>query len=332
MKLRIFTLLMILAAAAMAQDDSEAWVDTTFVTDTGVEIRYQGPLKPTDKSGMEKALAMADERVPLGYGWKSIRTWVEGDLRPEPVYTDTTLTTEWVELHHDIECGKKVAGNFAEYMDFVHFGVKDKLGYTIEEPVVMEAAWTPEEYGERWGLPWWVPCDLRGDTIVVQPIMMVTGRGIAMESLTHIYVELMLRRMTGDRIPYWFLYGAGAFLAEEEWILKGQVDVINFDIAIDQETMIRDLELFRGLDLEGKATDVKGGTLVEMQASRIAFWRAHELVEGIIVGESLKKFKTLIAEMEADPALDFERAVKAVYGKTVDELVAEYEPKYESKG
>jgi hypothetical protein len=326
MTLRIFALLLVLATSALAQN-TESTVDTSFVTDTGVTIRYQGELKPSDMSGMEKAIGMANEGVPLGYGWKSIRTWVPGDLRPEPIYTDTTLSTDWVELHHDIECGKKVAGSFAEYMDYVHYSVEEKLGFTINEPVRLTAAWTPEEYGSRWGLPWWVPCEVQDDGIVSQPIAMITGRGIARESLTHAYVELLLRRMTGDRLPYWVLYGAGAFLAEEEWILKGQVDVITEGLDINQATMIRDLELFRGLKLTGKASDLEGGTFVEMKASRVAFWRAHELVEGIIVGESLRNFTTLILDMEADPELSFESAVEAVYGMSVNDLVAAYEPK-----
>ncbi len=331
MRLRIFTLLAFLAAGALSQN-TETLVDTSFVTDTGVTIRYQGELKPGDLSGMEKAVAMANEGVPLGYGWKSIRSWGSGDLRPEPVYTDTTLTTEWVELHHDIECNEKVAGNFAEYMDYVHYSLEEKLGFTINEPVRLSAAWTPEEYGSRWGLPWWMPCDVHEDGIVSQPIAMITGRGIARESLTHAYAELLFRRMTGDRLPYWLLYGAGAFLAEEEWILKGQVDVIMDGLNIDQATMIHDLELFRGLKLTGKASDLEGGTFLEMKASRIAFWRAHELVEAIIVGESLRSFTTLILDMEADPELSFESAVEAVYGMGVDELVATYEPKSESEG
>jgi len=324
-------ILTLLAAGALAQD-AETIVDTTYVTEDGIVVRYHGPLKPTDLSGMKKAEALADERVPLGYGWKSIRTWEPGDLRPEPLYTDSTLTTEWVELHHDVKCGKKVAGSFAEYMDYVHFGAEKKLGWTIDEPVIMKVAWTPEEYGARWGLPWWIPADLRGDTLVVEPISMITGRGIALESLSQVYIELLLRRKLDHRLPYWLLFGASAFLAEEEWILKGQIDVIHHDIDIDQATMVHDLELFRHLGLKGKASEVPGGTNAEREASRIAFWRAHELAEGIIVGESLAKFKTLVTEMEADPALDFERAAKAVYGKSVDELVAEYEPHYDSEG
>ena len=158
------------------------------------------------------------------------------------------------------------------------------------------------------------------------------GRGIAMESLSHAYIELLLRRKVDDRLPYWFLYGACAFLAEEGWILKGQVDVIHQDLNIDQATMERDVELFKHLKLHGKASDVPGATEAEREASRIAFWRAHELVGAIIAGESLAKFKQLISEMEADPSLDFERAVKAVYGKSRDQLVAEYEPHFESKG
>ncbi len=331
MTLRIFATLILLATGVVAQT-TETIVDTTYVTEDGVVVRYHGPLNATELSGMAKAEALADERVPLGYGWKSIRTWKPGDLRPEPVYTDTTLTTEWVELHHDKVCGKKVAGNFAEFMDFVHYGVLDKLGSTLDEPVVLKVAWTADEYGERWGLPWWIPGDLRDGGLVVQPIAMITGRGIAMESLTQIYVELVLRRKTGDRLPYWFIYGASAFLAEEEWILKGQIDVIHEDHFIDHETMKRDVELFRSLGLTTKAGDVPGGTLLEMNASRIAFWHAHELMEGIIVGESLKNFKLLLSTMEADPSLDFERAVMTVYGKSVDELVDKYELKNETGG
>jgi hypothetical protein len=331
MTLRIFATLILLATGALAQT-AETIIDTTYVTEDGVVVRYHGPLNPSELSGMPKALAMADDRVPLGYGWKSIRTWTEGDLRSEPIYTDTTLTTEWVELHHDADCGKKVAGNFAEFMDFVHYGTMSKLGMTLEEPVVLKVAWTADEYGEKWGLPWWVPGDVRDGFLVSQPIAMITGRGIAMESLTHIYVEMLLRRKTGDRLPYWFIYGACAFIAEAEWILKGQIDVIHEDLDISHDAMKRDLELFRGLGLTGKASDVPGGTDAERISSRIAYWHAHELMEGVIVGESLTKFKLLITEMEADASLDFESAVMAVYGKSVGELVTEYQLKFESEG
>lgn len=332
MRLRSLALAALAFAAPVSAQSADTVVDTTFVLEDSTVVRYKGKLKPSELSGMEKAKALADERVPLGYGWKSIRTWKEGDLRPEPERTPTRLRTEFVDLRFDERMGRQVAANFAEFFDYVYFGVKERLGWTTDEPVIVNAAWDVEEYGARWNLPWWMPGDVRHDSLVVQPIPMITGRGIAMESLTHLYVELLLRRKTGDRLPYWFIYGSAAFIAQEEWILKGQVDVIHYDLNIDHETMVRDLELFRGLELEGKASDLPGGTDEERVASRIAFWRAHELAEGIIVGESLRRFKRLIDTMEADPDLAFADALQSVYGLSVDELVARYEPRFASEG
>jgi len=332
MKLRLFAVLALACAAFAAAQDHDAVVDTTFTTEDGPAVRYPGKLNPPDLSGIEKAKALADERVPLGYGWKTLRTWAEGDLRPEPVRTPVSLRTEFVDLRFDLKTGPQVSSNFAEFMDYVHFAVKDRLGWDLGRPVVLRTAWDVDEYGERWGLPWWVPGEVMGDSIVVQPIPMITGRGIAMESLTRLYLELILREKTGDRLPYWFIYGATAFFAQEEWILKGQVEVIHEDLNIDQAAMVRDLELHRRLGLKGKASDVPGGTDRERVASRIAFWRAHELVEGIVVGESVRKFKQLIEDMEADPGLSFQSAVRQVYGMELDDLVARYEPRLKAEG
>jgi len=326
MRARLFAVLLPALVATALGQTADGMVDTTFVTEDGTVVRYHGKLSPSDLSGIEKAKALADERVPLGYGWKTLRSWAEGDLRPQPLQTDTRLRTEFVDLRLDARTGRQVARNFAEYMDYVHFGVKDNLGWTAEGPVTMHVAWDIDDYGKNWGLPWWIPGDMHEDGLIVQPIPMITGRGIAMESLTHLYIELLLRRKTGDRLPYWFIYGASAFFANEEWILKGQVDVIHSDIDIDQATMIRDLELYRHLGLSAKASDMAGGTDREREASRIAFWRAHELVEGIVVGKGMDLFKRLVEEMEADPGLSFESAVEATYGMSVEDLVKEFEP------
>ncbi|MBN2170071.1 MAG: hypothetical protein JW819_01975 [Candidatus Krumholzibacteriota bacterium] len=313
---------------AAAQDEG-AVVDTTFTTEQGVQLRYRGVLKPGDQAeAAARAEARRDDRVPLGYGWKTVMTWQEGDPRPEPLITDDRIVTEFFDIRFSPYVPRKVAASFAEYGDFAHFAIKDRLGWEAPAPIPLQVPFDMKAYGLEYGLPWWMPGDVRGDTIVMQPISAITARGICMESMTHLALEWHLRRLTGDRLPYWLVYGAGAFIGGEGWVLEGQVDVLRRDrnVEVDQATMVRDLELFRDRELMMREVARPGGFEEERCRSRIAFWRAYRLAEAIITQSGLQTFKTLVETMAADPALSFADAVRRVYGMGPDELVAAHEP------
>jgi len=321
--------LLLVALSAFAQEDEGGvWVDSTYVAPDGQVIRYQGYLKPGDLTGMDKAKALQDDRVPLGYGWKTLRSWAEGDLRPRPIIEETRAASEFFDLRFDDSIQPAVAVAFLEYGDYAYFRILETMDWVLKAPVPLVAAKDIDEYGTRWGKPWWIPGALSGDSIVVQPMAMLSGRGIAMESLTHLYVERTLRQKTEHRMPAWFVYGLGAYLAGEGWILKGQVDILagKHEIEIDQETMIRDLEASLALDLPGPASSIEGGTEAERIAARIAYWRAYRLVQNIITGEGLSKVKMVVGVMEAVKALKFEAAVEDIYDKSLEQLVEEYDP------
>ncbi len=318
-----------LAAAAWAQDEP-AVVDTTFVSEEGTVLRVRGQLPAIDMpGGKERAEALPhDDRVPLGYGWQTVRAWKEGDLRPRPEEGEGFVRTEFFDLRYSRSVPPLAAKAFVEYGDFVHFAIKDRLGWTVEEPALLAVPLDGKSYTRRYGLPWWIPGDVRGDTMVVQPISAITSRGIAMETLTRIYVEWQLRQRTGDRLPYWFLYGAGAHLGGEGWILEDQVNALveEYEIEIDQQTMIRDLEIFRDSALMLEELESPGSLEEERCRSRLAFWRAYKLAENILIREGQAAFGKLVAAMAADPALGFDEAARQTYGKGVDALVAEHAP------
>jgi len=319
-----------LAGGVRAQDQEPAQVDTTFVTEQGQVLRYKGTLPFSDKPGGEERFEdRRDDRVPLGYGWRSITDWKSGDPRPEPQIEPGHVVTEYVDLHYSPELRDYFGKNFAEYFDYVYHDIKDRLGWTVDKPLQVVAPKDLETYAKQYGFPWWIPCELVGDTLVVETIQAITARGIAIESMTRSYVEYLLRKKTGDRLPYWFIYGAGATLAGEGWILKGQVEVLKpeeWKLDIDQATMEKDLELFRDPQIAAKELAAAGSTEEERTLSRIAFWRAYKLMEDVLLKEGIGTFKTLVETMEADPKLSFEDAVQQVYGKSVDALLSEHAP------
>jgi len=318
-----------LSAPPAAAQDEGAVVDTTFTTEEGIQLRYRGVLKPEDHADPQaRAEARRDDRVPLGYGWKTIATWREGDLRPEPLVADDRIVTEFFDVRFSPYVPRRVAANFVEYGDFVHFAIKERLGWEAGAPIPLNVPFSMEDYGREYGLPWWMPGDVRGDTIVMQPISAITARGICMETMTHLAVEWHLRRMTGDRLPYWLIYGAGAFIGGEGWVLEGQVDVLrrDRDVEVDQAAMLRDLELFRDRELMRREVERPGILEEERCRSRIAFWRAYRLAEEIITKSGLQTFKSLVEALAADPGLSFADAARRVYGMDPDELVAAHEP------
>jgi hypothetical protein len=326
-----------LAAAGWSQgldsddDDyySESYVDTTIITEDGHVLRYKGPLPAQDRpGGIEHVKAFRDDRVPLGYGFKTLRFWKEGDPRPAPDIVPGHSRTEFFDVHYHPDLPDHVGLTMSEYTDYAHFMIKDRLGWVSEERVKMTSPFDYEAYGRDYGLSWWNPGDLLDDGILIQPIAMITSRGFAMETVIHLYVELLMRRKTGDRIPYWFLYGAGAVFGNEEWVLKGQIEVLveEYEIAIDQATMIRDIEIFRDSELMKKEIEKPGILEVERCRSRLAYWRAFRLAENIITQDGLARFKSLVDSMAADPRLGFEDAIRKTYGVSLAELIAKHEP------
>jgi hypothetical protein len=218
----------------------------------------------------------------------------------------------------------------AEYADYAYFAIKDRLGWELPggELIPVSTPLDLKTYGNRFGLPWWAPGDVQDGRIVLEPISVITSRKIAMECFIHYYLEWQLRERTGDRIPYWFMYGAGAYFGAEGWVLKGQVEVLapEFEIEVDQATMIRDLEIFRDRELMMREVEQPGVLEMERHRSRFAYWRAFRLLENIMIGEGLKPFKAAVAAMEADPELSFEAAVAEHYGKSLAALVTEHQP------
>ena len=333
---QLWTGTLVIALAALAAphgataqtDTAEAIVDTTFYTPDGTPLRYRGPLPAVDQPGSPERAEMlnTDDRVPEGYGTRTLRLWKPGDIRPEPTVTDSVVATEFVELHYrGPYIPPEVALAMAEYADYAYFAIKDRLGWTLDGPFPLYMPFDLKAYGKDYGLPWWVPGDVEDGRVILEPISVITSRGIALECLTHYYVEWQLRHRTGDRLPYWFLYGAGTFFGDEEWVLKGQVDVIHDrPLDISMEHMERDLEMFRDRALMQKELDTPGILEQERLDSRVAYWRAHRLVRDIMLGEGLAPFKRMVASMEADPALSFEDAVAASYGKSLDALLAQY--------
>jgi hypothetical protein len=326
-------LVLLLALPAAAQEPAPpvpVVVDSTFTNEEGVTLRFKGVLPPEDAPGSSERVARwaADDRVPFGYGFRTLRLWKEGDPRPGPQVSETQVVTEFVDLHYaGPYVPKDVALSMAEFADFTYFGIKQRLGWDIEAPFPLAMPLDLEHWGSEMGLPWWVPGDVQADRIVLQPISVITSRGIAQQSLTHYYVEWQLRRRTGDRIPYWFLYGAGAYFGEEGGILEGQVTPLkDRNLAIDQATMIRDLEIFRDRELMMREVETPGILDEERLASRVAYWRAYRLVRDLMAGEGIKPFKAAVAAMEADPALSFAAAVERHYGKSLDALVVAYDP------
>ena len=318
------------APAADGEPPAPVIVDSTFVNEDGVTLRFKGVLPPEDApGGAERVGAWTpDDRVPFGYGFKTLRLWKEGDPRPGPQVSETHVVTEFVDLHYaGPYVPAEVALVMAEFADYTYFGIKERLGWDIEAPFPLVMPLDLAHYGSDMGLPWWVPGDVQDERVVLQPISVITSRGMAQQALTHYYVEWQLRRRTGDRIPYWFLYGAGAFLGDEGSLLEGQVVVLrDRNLAIDQATMIRDLEIFRDRELMMREVETPGILEEERLASRIAYWRAFRLVRDLMIGEGLGPFKETVAAMEADPALSFETAVEHCYGTRLADLVAVYDP------
>jgi hypothetical protein len=307
-----------------------AIVDTTFVNEEGITLRYRGVLPPEDAPGGAERVAAwgPDDRVPFGYGFKTLRLWKEGDPRPAPTVTETHVITEFVDLHYaGPYVPRDVALAMAEFADYTYFAIKDRLGWELEAPFPLVMPLDLEGWGRDMGLPWWVPGDVQDGRVVLQPISVITSRGLAQGALTHHYLEWQLRRRTGDRIPYWFLYGAGAYFGEEGKILAGQVTPLrDRKLDIDQATMIRDLEIFRDRALMMRELETPGILEEERTASRVAYWRAYRLVEALMTGEGLAPFKATVAAMAADSALAFADAVAQHYGKSLDALVAAYDP------
>ena len=335
MKRLILTMIPIalLAAPALAQDDGHAHVDTTFVTEEGTTLRYRGVLPAVEQpGGPERVESMAqDDRVPLGYGFRTLRLWKEGDPRPEPEVSETRVGSEFVELDYaGPYVPETTALSMAEFADYAYFGIKDRLGWELPggKRMPMAIPFDLKFYGKDYGLPWWVPGDVRDGQVIIQPISVVTSRGIAMEAVIHYYVEWQLRERTGDRIPYWFLYGAGAYFGAEGWVLKDQAEVLKgtYDIEIGHDTMVRDLEIFRDGELMMQEVETPGILEDERCRSRLAYWRAFRLVENIMSVEGLKPFKAMTAAMESDANLSFADAVQAGYGKSLEALLNEHKP------
>jgi len=328
------TLLLLTASLAAAQDDhSHAVVDTTIVTEEGTTLRFKGVLPTVDKPGSpERVEAMTtDDRVPVGYGFRTLRLWKEGDPRQAPVVEETRIVTEFLDFDY---AGPYVPENtalsMAEYADYAYFALKDRLGWELPggERMKLSISLDLKRYGREHGLPWWVPGDVRDGVILIQPISVITSRGIAMEAMIHYYLEWQLRKRTGDRIPYWFHYGVGAYFGAEGWVLKDQAEVLKgtYDVEIDHDTMVRDLELFRDRELMMKEVDTPGILEDERCRSRLAYWRAFRLLENIMSGEGLKPFGAMVADMESDADLSFEDAVARHYGKSLETLLNEHKP------
>lgn len=332
-KLTMLLLALTLALPAAAQDHGAAVVDTTFTSEDGHTLRYKGAMPAVDKPGGEERVAemTQDDRVPLGYGFRTLRLWKEGDPRRQPEISETRIVSEFVDLEFD---GPYVPLNaalgMAEHADYAYFAIKDRLDWELPggEPMPVSTPLDLKGYGKRFGLPWWAPGDVQNGRIVLEPISVITSRKIALECFTHYYLEWQLRERTGDRIPYWFMYGAGAYFGAEGWVLEGQVVVLapEFQTEVDQATMIRDLEIFRDRELMMREVEQPGVLEMERHRSRFAYWRAFRLLENIMTGEGLKPFKATVAAMEADPALSFEAAVAEHYGKSLTALVTEHEP------
>lgn len=320
--------------APLAHEDDEdapAVVDTTITTPEGMILRYKGVLPPEDAPGSAERveqLIAPDDRVPFGYGFKSLRLWKEGDPRPAPQVSETRVITEFVDLQYaGPYVPRENALAMAEFADYTYFGIKDRLGWELDAPFPLVMPLDLDHWGSESGLPWWVPGDVQADRVVLQPISVITSRGMAQQCLTHYYVEWQLRRRTGDRLPYWFLYGAGAFFGDEGKILQGQVEVLgDRELDIDFATMTRDLEIFRDRALMMREVETPGILEEERLASRVAYWRAFRLVRDLMLGEGIGPFKALVAAMEADPALSFADAVQRHYGKSLDALIAAYSP------
>ena len=324
-------LLLIVPSLALGQGapSSEVFVDTTIVTKEGRIINYRGPLPAQDRpGGLAHVEAFRDDRVPLGYGFRTLRFWKEGDPRPAPDVQPGRSITEFFEVNYHPDIPEHVGLTMSEYTDYAYFMIRDRLGWVPESRIKLTAPLDYEAYGRDYGMSWWVPGDVLDDGILLQPIAMITSRGFALETVIQLYVELLMRRKTGDRIPYWFLYGAGAVFGNAEWVLKGQVDVLHeeYEVEIDQATMIENIELFRDKDLMRQEVAKPGILEDERCWSRIAYWRAYQLVQNIITRGGLSKFKELVASMEASPNLPFEAAIERTYGKSLAALVAENEP------
>ena len=139
-------------------------VDSTFTNQEGITLRFKGVLPPEDAPGSPERVAAwtPDDRVPFGYGFRTLRLWKEGDPRPGPQVSETHVVTEFVDLQF---AGPYVpveaALAMAEFADYTYFGIKERLGWDLEAPFPLVMPLDLAHYGSEMGLPWWVPGDVR---------------------------------------------------------------------------------------------------------------------------------------------------------------------------
>jgi hypothetical protein len=123
-----------------------------------------------------------------------------------------------------------------------------------------------EAYSELTGREWWHYSDMKGDTIMMQPIYILVKRGLDRYALPHEYYQWAIGHMTQYTAPRWIEEGLASYFCGEQDILRNQM--------YEFESRNEDMSPER---IEAILAEEK-----EKSESRIAYYRSYRMIKNLM--------------------------------------------------
>jgi len=177
------------------------------------------------------------------------------------------------------------------------------FGRAPAEPVVVLIPQELDVYQEWTGQDYWHYSQIRGDTLVFQPIYILVKRGLATIGVTHEYFQWAIGRLTGHGAPRWLEEGLASYYSDEAEILKAQM--LEFPERRDDMTV----------DIVEGILDVQE----EKGATRIAYYRSYLMVQQLVDTYGEPKVVEVVTLLAEGRALD--EAFRGAFGKSYQDVL-----------
>ncbi len=140
------------------------------------------------------------------------------------------------------------------------------FGQAPRELLVIRCSTDLDAYRRDTGREWWYYSEIKGDSMTLAPVYILSKRGISSVALPHEYYQWAIRKITRGGAPRWLEEGLASYLVgEEELLLNQMYEFKDTDVTMTPEKI---------------ETVLQGEE--DRRESRIAYYRSYRMVKQLI--------------------------------------------------
>lgn len=164
-----------------------------------------------------------------------------------------------------------------------------------------------DAYTRETGREWWYYAEIKGDSMTLSPVWILSKRGISPVAIPHEYHQWAVRKLTRNGAPRWLEEGLASYLSGEGDVLLNQMyEFADGDISMTPERI--------EAVLQGEE---------DRRAARIAYYRAYRMVKQLIETYGEDRFKQAVVRIGEGKSLDeaFMAEVQRNYAGVLEDAV-----------